>query len=319
MSLLSKQPRVSAVIPTRNRPELLRRALMSVLAQTIEDLEAVVVIDGPDPATIAMLEGIDDPRVNVVALPHSVGGSNARNIGAQMASGRWIALLDDDDEWVPEKTAVQLELAEQAGDRCFVVSEFIRRSDVEGDSLRPARLPGNDEPLSEWLFSRQCGFQTSSFFCSRKLFLEVPFMPGLKGCQDLDWFLRLVAAPDVKLVICRQPLAIFYVAENRTSVSRVMDVEVRLNWGRASRQFMTRRAYSLFVFHTCATRAAAEPFSLVVFARLFYECAFVGKPDLQTLAHLVALFFVPRSVRHKVRDWTAAGSIATPTPAKPAV
>jgi glycosyltransferase involved in cell wall biosynthesis len=314
MTATMSKPRVSAVIPTRNRPELLRRAVMSVLRQTVQDLEVVVVVDGPDAETVAMLNGFGDERIRVIALPESVGGSDARNIGARNATGQWVALLDDDDEWMPEKCAVQLEMAEAAGDRCLVVSEFIRRSETEGDALRPSRMPAEGEPLSEWMFSRECGFQTSSFFCSRSLFLEVPFTSGLKGCQDLDWFLRVLAAPEAKLVICRQPLAVFYVAENRPSVWRGMNLKVRLDWGRSCRQYMTRRGYSMFIFHTCATRAAAEPFSLAVFARLFYECAFVGRPDPRTLGHLVALFFLPRGLRHKVRDLMTGGRAKQPVP-----
>jgi glycosyltransferase involved in cell wall biosynthesis len=287
-----------------------------VLRQTVQELEVVVVVDGPDPETVAMLHGMNDDRIRVVALPKSVGGSDARNIGAQNAAAPWVALLDDDDEWMPEKCAVQLEMAEAASDRCLVVSAFIRRSETEGDSLRPARLPAEGEPISEWLFSRECGFQTSSFFCSRTLFLEVPFTSGLKGCQDLDWFLRILAAPGVELKICRQPLAVFYVAERRSSVSRVMDLKVRLDWGRSCRRYMTRRGYSLFIFHTCATRAAAEPFRLAAFARLFYECAFVGRPDPQTLGHLVALFFLPRGLRHAVRDLIAGGRAKQPAPVR---
>jgi glycosyltransferase involved in cell wall biosynthesis len=67
---------VSAVIPTRGRPELLRRAVRSALAQTLRDIEVVVVIDGPDPATHLVLQELaqQDGRLRVLALPSSVGG-----------------------------------------------------------------------------------------------------------------------------------------------------------------------------------------------------------------------------------------------------
>jgi glycosyltransferase involved in cell wall biosynthesis len=91
---------VSAVIPTRGRPELLRRAVRSALAQTLREIEVVVVIDGEDSVTrLAMKEWAQqDARVHVVALDVSVGGSDARNRGVDAASGEWIAFLDDDDE-----------------------------------------------------------------------------------------------------------------------------------------------------------------------------------------------------------------------------
>src|ERR1041385_5815082 len=96
-------PLVSAVIPTVGRPGLLPRAVRSALGQTVDDLEVIVVIDGPDDATRDALTAIDDPRLRVVQLPENVGLSSALNAGIREASGRWVALLDDDDEWFPRK------------------------------------------------------------------------------------------------------------------------------------------------------------------------------------------------------------------------
>src|SRR5260370_31394882 len=102
---------VSAVIPTRGRPELLLRAVRSVLAQTLREIEAVVVIDGQDPATERVIEMLarEDGRVRVIALATSIGGSAARNRVVHETSGQWIAFLDDDDEWMPGKLEGQLE------------------------------------------------------------------------------------------------------------------------------------------------------------------------------------------------------------------
>ena len=101
---------VSAVIPTRGRPELLQRAVRSALAQTLREIEVVVVIDGEDPVTSLALEsGSQDGRLRVIALAVSVGGSDARNRGVDAARGEWIAFLDDDDEWLPGKLQAQLD------------------------------------------------------------------------------------------------------------------------------------------------------------------------------------------------------------------
>jgi glycosyltransferase involved in cell wall biosynthesis len=317
MSSIANQPRVSAVIPTRNRPDLLRRAVMSVLQQTIADIEAVVVIDGPDPATVTMLNDIHDDRLQVIELPWSVGGSDARNIGAQMARGHWVGLLDDDDEWLPRKCEQQIRLGEQCIDgRPLVVSMFLARREGHAERLQPSRLPMPDEPFAEYMFSPRCGFQTSTFFCTRELLRSVPFASGLKGCQDLDWLLRVTAETDVRLVICEEPLAVFHEPETRPSVSRGLDWRFRLEWGRARKAWMGHRAYSRFIVTVCATRAAAGPFSLRAFASLFYECALVGTPELQTLGHLVALFFVSPGLRQKARRWTTRSRAANRAPAE---
>src|SRR5687768_2514241 len=91
-------PAVSVVIPTRARPELVRRAVRSALDQTLRDIEVVVVVDGPDPPTRQTLADIDDSRLRVVELAERGGAPAARNAGVRHARGRWTALLDDDDE-----------------------------------------------------------------------------------------------------------------------------------------------------------------------------------------------------------------------------
>ena len=90
-------PWITAVIPTRDRADLVTRAVRSVLDQTYPNVDAVVVVDGPDPATVAILTAMNEPRLRVISLDANVGGSEARNIGVRRARGRWVALLDDDE------------------------------------------------------------------------------------------------------------------------------------------------------------------------------------------------------------------------------
>src|SRR5438270_13867984 len=108
--MLTTRPKtlVSAVIPTRNRPQLALRAARTALDQTHCNMEVIVVIDGPDKKTVAALRELTDKGLRVIELRNSVGGSGARNIGVQAARGEWIAFLDDDDEWLPTKIEKQV-------------------------------------------------------------------------------------------------------------------------------------------------------------------------------------------------------------------
>lgn len=99
---------VSVVIPTHNRAALLKRALQSVLAQTYQNLEIIVVDDASSDATHEVVGDFVDPRIRYIRHEASKGGSGARNTGIRAARGEYIAFLDDDDEWVPEKTREQL-------------------------------------------------------------------------------------------------------------------------------------------------------------------------------------------------------------------
>src|SRR5690349_21282427 len=134
---MPETPLVSAVIPTHNRPEVVIRAVRSVLGQSYAGLDIIVVIDGPDPATSAALGSINDERLRVITLPRSVGGSEARNSGVQNARGEWIAFLDDDDEWLPAKIETQMSLAQTMnGVEPIISSRFIART-PSGDFTWP--------------------------------------------------------------------------------------------------------------------------------------------------------------------------------------
>ncbi|SEQ54984.1 glycosyltransferase family 2 protein [Natrinema salaciae] len=100
--------RVSVIIPTYNRAATLPRAIDSALEQTIDDLEVVVVDDGSTDDTESVLAAYDDPRVRPVLHATNQGANVARNTGLEHARGEYVAFLDSDDEWHPEKLERQL-------------------------------------------------------------------------------------------------------------------------------------------------------------------------------------------------------------------
>ena len=108
-------PGASVVIPTRDRWKWLRSSLAAALGQQDVDVEVVVVDDGSRDETPARLADYGDPRVTVVRHGQSQGLARARNAGIARARGRWIAFLDDDDLWAPDKLARQIAAAEAAG------------------------------------------------------------------------------------------------------------------------------------------------------------------------------------------------------------
>lgn len=102
-------PTVSVVIPTYDRAELLSRAVDSVLDQTYDDFELLVVDDGSTDDTEAVVTGYDDDRVRYLAHETNRGANPARNTGIEAADGEYVAFLDSDDEWRPRKLEAQLE------------------------------------------------------------------------------------------------------------------------------------------------------------------------------------------------------------------
>lgn len=110
-------PKVSVVIPTHNRPEFLKKALVSVLGQTYDDFEIIVVDDGLEKRADKIVNDFHDNRIKYIQHKEGRGGSVARNTGIKMAQGEYVAFLDDDDEWFKNKLEQQVKLLEASDDK----------------------------------------------------------------------------------------------------------------------------------------------------------------------------------------------------------
>jgi glycosyltransferase involved in cell wall biosynthesis len=290
-------PVVSAVIPTRNRPELVCRAVHSVLSQTVRDIECIVVLDGPDMATVHALREITDPRLRVMELSENVGGCEARNAGGRAARGEWVALLDDDDEWLPYRLERQLAAIARSTDPVtMVVSRFVDRGATDKDELiRPHIFPVRGQAISEFLwcevspFGGIAGFpQTSTWLLRRDLFLDLPFTKGLKMLQDLDWLLRGYHHPRTRVLFLEEPLTIFHNDHARGRVAKRTDWQHSFQWAMGNRQLFTRKAFGFFLVVDCVNRAAQQGVAWPEMRSLLKEVPRYGKitPKLLGLCFL---------------------------------
>jgi hypothetical protein len=303
------EPRVSVVVPTRQRPALVVRAVESALAQTLRALEVVVAVDGPDAATRAALGCVADARLRVAVLPRRCGIGGARNAGVRAARGRWVAFLDDDDEWSPEKLALQLEVAEASPAAHPIVAcrLAVRGDGGVADRTWPRRLPAPGEPLSEYLFARRTPFwgealiQTSTILVPRELAASVPFDERLAKHEDLDWLLRAAAVPGAALLFVPSPapLATWHAEEGRARASTVPDWRGSLAWIRGARSLVTRRAYAAFCLTWIAADAARER-SLEAFWRLAWEACRRGRPGALDGLLYLGIWTVPRRTRARL-------------------
>lgn len=202
-----ERPLVSVVVPTCRRPNLLPRALASVLAQTVSDLEVLVVDDGRCDRTAALVDGFGDRRLRYLRQPENGGPARARNRGMGEARGTFIALLDDDDEWLPEKLARQLPLFE----RPEVGLVYTGLQVIRPPGHRPPPWPEFPEgDLSEHMLVRNVvqGSAISVVF-RRSLLARVGFQdPRFPAIEDYDFMLRLCRACQVAAVA--EPLVRYY-------------------------------------------------------------------------------------------------------------
>jgi glycosyltransferase involved in cell wall biosynthesis len=295
-------PAVSVVIPTYHRPEPCVRAVRSALEQTFGEIEVIVVVDGLDGATTAALAAIDDPRLRVLLPPQRLGNADARNHAIGHARAEWIALLDDDDLWMPDKLQRQIQLAQSTRLKNPVIScRMIARTE-SSDFIWPRRRPFPGEPLCEYLFCRRSPFsgegivQTSTILTTRRLLSELLFASGMRRYVDLDWLLRAAQVPGFGVeFVWDDPLAVWHMEENRSRISNGADGQYTLDWVREHRRYFTPRAYASFVLWL-ASASAARSRDTNAFWNLISEARRHGRLRPVDLLTHSANFFLPREL-----------------------
>ena len=209
------------------------RALASVFRQTWRELEVVVIVDGPDPDTIAALQMIDDPRLRVIVNARSLTAAGARNVGMDHATGEWIAFLDDDDEWLPEKLAKQLAYTADRG--AALITCLSRVVTPTASFVRPEVIYDNLIPIDEYLFDRRSPFagrgfiQTSSYLLPRALCGDLRFRTTFSH-HDWDFLLRLSKQNAVRVETVPEILVNLYVEDARPSLSKSGTWLASLEW-----------------------------------------------------------------------------------------
>ena len=240
----------SVVIPAYNRADLLEQAIQSVLAQTCQDFEIIVVDDG---SSEPICPCVADPRLRVIRHPLNRGASAARNTGIANAQGELIALLDSDDLWLPEKLQKQAEFME---DRSYGASLTSYEFDTpEGYFLMHLQKP------KSWLRELSMGCTQgpgTTLVVRRECYAVVGlYDETMVHHEDYDWLLRFVQKFD--LGVLKTPLArvrlsnnpagdIIRVA-NQTILERYGKLFLELGWFSGTRA-IGRRHLETGVFYS---------------------------------------------------------------------
>jgi glycosyltransferase involved in cell wall biosynthesis len=211
-------PRVSVVTPTRDRHDMVSGALASALGQRGVELEVIVVDDGSNPPVSGEL--VSDHRLRVARHDTAAGVSAARNTGIEQARAPWIAFLDDDDLWAPDKITSQLNAADAAGAAWAYGGDVTVDDDLRVIAGEPPPSPG--EVMADLKFFNSVPAGGSNVIVRADALAEAgPFDPSLKTSEDWDMWIRLArccgppAAVSRPLVACRM---------HRGSASSNMDV-----------------------------------------------------------------------------------------------
>lgn len=184
--------KVSVVIPTYKRGELIRRAIESVIKQTYNELEIIIVSDGKYEETDNIVNEYKklDSRIHYISYDHSRGANYARNAGIKYSTGNFVAFLDDDDEWVENKVEYQLKIFSEDSDIGLVYTGT--QSIYEDDQLSYNTMPSEGGDLSIKIFEKNYIGITSTVMVRRDVLLKAGmFDEGLPARQDYDLWIRV--------------------------------------------------------------------------------------------------------------------------------
>ncbi|HEX3429681.1 MAG TPA: glycosyltransferase family 2 protein [Rhizomicrobium sp.] len=199
-------PFFSVVIPVYNRERALGVALASVLAQTEQDYEILVIDDGSSDDPVSVVAGFADPRLRWVRQENR-GAAAARNHGIDLARGRFVAFLDSDDRFLPHHLAVMRRLLDGTEETAGYAPIIVERG--SGVSfVKPPRALGSKENMASYLLCQRGFVPTITLVVPREWARRVRYGEAMPFAQDTDFAIRLYLA-GCRFVMAREPAAVW--------------------------------------------------------------------------------------------------------------
>lgn len=223
---MNKNPTVSVIIPTYNRAHLVGRAIQSVLNQTYQDFELIIVDDGSTDNTEEIIKEFQeqDKRIKYIKHDKNKGGSTTRNTGIKAARGEYIAFQDSDDEWLPEKLKKQMEVFKNTSSKVGIIyTGFWRIKDNEKTYIPQSWVKQKDGNIYFELLKGN--FVTTQSIVTRKECFKKAgmFDEKLPRLQDWELVLRLSKYYNFKCI--DEPLLVSYYTSDSISANHKALIE----------------------------------------------------------------------------------------------
>lgn len=221
---------ITCVITTYNRStDILHRAIKSVVNQTYSPIELVVVNDFPEDLVLAsqirsMLQSYTEIAIHYIEHSQNMGACQARNTAIQFAHGKYIAFLDDDDEWLPEKLEMQYSLIENSDETALVYcAHYEIKSNKKIEVFEELAREGNQNDDFKQLLKENFIGSTSYPLIRLSSIRELGgFKIGLPALQDHEMWLRI--AYKYKLMYLKRPLVNYYHSQDSISTNKARKI-----------------------------------------------------------------------------------------------
>jgi len=214
MKMPNEHPLVTVVIPTYNRAGILYYALKSVINQTFQDFEIYVVDDASTDTTEDLIEHFNDPRIHYIRFETNQKAAAARNAAMKKAKGKYIAFLDSDDEWLPEKLKKQVECMEDLSEEwgCCYTGAYVYK--MGGLTRHRIYQPTKSGDLVKDLLMGNFVIWTPTFMFRRSCLKDIGLMDRqLIRSQDVDFYIRMLSK--YKIASIEEPLANIFLVLNK--------------------------------------------------------------------------------------------------------
>lgn len=272
---------VSAIITTHNRVDVLPRAIRSVLNQTYKDIELIVVSDGSTDGTDEYMKSYEhDTRVKYISYHPGHGGNYARNQGIKNANGDYVAFLDDDDEWLPQKIEKQVAKLDENPSAGLVYTAV--RSIYVNEGVEYNFYPHCDGDMSKRILFGNFIGTTSCVMVRSSLLKEEMFDENLRALQDHDLWIRICQKADV--CYCSEVLLNYYNQLSQKQITSNSDVYL------TSEQYIREKYADLYKQFNHSELLSVEVEEFLGFAR---RCVRNGQNRL-------AREYVIRSLKKKI-------------------
>ncbi|NER78112.1 MAG: glycosyltransferase family 2 protein [Leptolyngbya sp. SIO1D8] len=249
-------PLISIIIPTFNREKVIPISLESVLGQTYKNLEIIVVDDCSEDHTRDVISAYGDPRIQYIRHSKNLGGAVARNTGINLAKGEYIAFLDSDDAWVPNKLDIQYSHIKSHSHPQNIVSYTQVFHSLSGISKStfdefnpkfylPKRGKGKSELIGDYIICNHGKTLTSTLMLHQRLAKSTRFRDQLRKHQDWDFCLRL-EANGAEFSFLEKPLTIWNGDPSFEHVGRNPNYELSELWLKECRKYLSFQAIARF-------------------------------------------------------------------------
>lgn len=188
--MFNNKPKVSVVIVTYNRPRFISLAIQSVLNQSYQNFELIVVDNGIEKPAKNLVESFNDARIKYLPQVKNTGCSGGKNVGIKNAIGEYVAFLDDDDVWLPEKLELQMKALENSSESvgfCFTaITEVRDRGEIH------SQVPEGEDNYFEFALRKFSGFLSSTLVIKREVFDKVGLLDeSFPSHTDIDLIIRI--------------------------------------------------------------------------------------------------------------------------------